>query len=218
MRPSLLSLAAVAACVLPIYAQLITTTDEYGYTVVELITLDPLGLVTTSIESTILAGALTDTATDTDTELTTALTTTARTTAPTTTTTPLTTTTMPVAIPTTTTTTPAVVVGAPTSTEAGLTTYYYTTTDAAGATEVILATFTPTFAPTTIPAAPSHTGTILDYSQWLSLIGASSSATVSGGSELSSSSGASPRWSTQRGWMGVGTVTGLLGGTWLLLV
>lgn len=64
-------------------------------------------------------------------------------------------------------------VGQPASTPltpGGPTPYTYTTTDANGNTVISTATFTPSF-PATTPYTPSGTGTVLGYSQWLSMIG-----------------------------------------------
>ena len=49
--------------------------------------------------------------------------------------------------------------------------YQYTTTDSNGQTTVIIDTFTPSFAPTGSAPLPSDSGTILNYSSWLSIIG-----------------------------------------------
>lgn len=79
--------------------------------------------------------------------------------------------------PTTTATTTAAQVqgpvGQPASTPltpGGPTPYTYTTTDANGNTVIGTATFTPSF-PATTPYTPSVTGTVLGYSQWLSMVG-----------------------------------------------
>jgi len=76
--------------------------------------------------------------------------------------------------PTTTTTTEPVdqgPVGQPAPTGAATPTIFtYTTTDANGVTTAVIDTFTPSF----IQSAQSpvlSTGTILDYSQWLSIVG-----------------------------------------------
>ena len=61
-------------------------------------------------------------------------------------------------------------VGQPGTTPTGQIVYYYTTTNAVGQTTVLQATFTPTFPATRVPSAPSS-GTILQYSQWLSMVG-----------------------------------------------
>ncbi|KAH8093712.1 hypothetical protein BXZ70DRAFT_948921 [Cristinia sonorae] len=50
------------------------------------------------------------------------------------------------------------------------TVYQYTTVDADGDTVVLHDTYTPTYAPS-VPPIATGTGTILDYSQWLSAVG-----------------------------------------------
>ncbi|CCM04680.1 uncharacterized protein FIBRA_06866 [Fibroporia radiculosa] len=199
MHITLLTIALAALCVLSAYGQTITTTNALGLTVVEEVTLDPLGLPTTEVIST-LTGAVTTTKPTTTT------------TSPTTTsTTPTTALTTPTTSPTTTTTTTPQVVEqpAPTDGPAPATVYVYTTTNAAGGTVVLQGTFTPTFAPTTLPT-PTTTGTILAYSQWLSLVGTSTVA----------ASDAIVRWKIDRSWLGmlVGTLAGFMGGAWLALV
>lgn len=77
--------------------------------------------------------------------------------------------------PTTITTTPnnQGPVGQPASTPetpGGPTPFVYTTTDANGNYITVSATFTPSF-PQTIPYTPTGSGTILQYSDWLSQIG-----------------------------------------------
>jgi hypothetical protein len=54
----------------------------------------------------------------------------------------------------------------------GPTPYIYTTTDANGSYIPVTATFTPNF-PSTTPYTPTGSGTVLGYSAWLSLVGAS---------------------------------------------
>jgi hypothetical protein len=64
-------------------------------------------------------------------------------------------------------------IGQPASTPAnagGPTPYVYTTTDANGNYIPVSATFVPTF-PSTTPYTPTGTGTILQYSAWLSMVG-----------------------------------------------
>ncbi len=55
-------------------------------------------------------------------------------------------------------------------TPGGPTPYTYTTTDANGNPVIATATFTPSF-PATTPYTPTGSGTVLGYSQWLSVIG-----------------------------------------------
>jgi hypothetical protein len=57
----------------------------------------------------------------------------------------------------------------------GPTPYTYTTTDANGNYITVVATFTPSFAKTT-PYTPTGSGTIIQYSQWLSMVGSNSGA------------------------------------------
>ena len=60
----------------------------------------------------------------------------------------------------------------PTPVEAGLPTpYQYTTTDANGNAEVIQATWTPSFVSLDAPTTTTTTGTILDFSAFMSAIG-----------------------------------------------
>jgi hypothetical protein len=54
----------------------------------------------------------------------------------------------------------------------GPTPYIYTTTDANGSYIPVTATFTPAF-PSTTPYTPTGSGTVLGYSAWLSMVGAS---------------------------------------------
>ncbi|TFK47742.1 hypothetical protein OE88DRAFT_1665354 [Heliocybe sulcata] len=78
-----------------------------------------------------------------------------------------------------TTTTAPRVVGAPGATPGtGAIPYQYTTTNAAGATIVVPDTFTPSFAIIT-SVAPTTTGTVLDYSQWQSMVGTNTVADAS---------------------------------------
>ncbi|KAH9838798.1 uncharacterized protein C8Q71DRAFT_856718 [Rhodofomes roseus] len=148
MRSALLTAAFATVFALAAHGQTITTTNALGLTVVEAVTLNPLGIPTTEVLSTLTGD--TDPATDTatDTATTTSHTATARTTAS-----------------TTTTQNPGAVEDSPTEAGASQTVYYYSTTNAAGATIVQEATFTPTFAPTTT-LTPTATGTILQYSEW----------------------------------------------------
>ncbi|KZT19225.1 hypothetical protein NEOLEDRAFT_1142324 [Neolentinus lepideus HHB14362 ss-1] len=122
----------------------------------------------------------------------TATTTTPTTTAPTTTA-PTTTTPLVQTTPTTTTTTtPPMVVGQPGATPGtGAIPYQYTTTNAAGATIVVQDTFTPSFALIT-SVAPTSTGSVLDYSQWLSSVGTNTVAahSISSASAMWGPSGA----------------------------
>lgn len=102
---------------------------------------------------------------------------------------------------------------APTATGAGTPTVYtYTTTDAAGATTAIIDTFTPTYYQSEVSPTP-WTGTILNYSSWLAMIGTNTApagaAAVSGGLPVIS-----------KGWYGfaIAALSGIMGGAWLVLV
>ncbi|EIN04937.1 hypothetical protein PUNSTDRAFT_122627 [Punctularia strigosozonata HHB-11173 SS5] len=217
-------LALFSALAVLVRGQEVTVTDALGQTVVEAITTDALGDITTQTLQTLVggvagAGALTtvtttddlgesviavistDAAGDTVTEQ-------ILTTLTTTTTTALTTTT-----PTTTTTPPQGPVGEPTPTQAGVTVYIYTTTDANGDTVVSSDTFTATFSsfPTTVS---SFTGTVLGYSDWTSMVGTNTVPAIK-----SSSASGLPSADVVRKWAVV-TLTvalSLLGGAWTVL-
>ncbi|EMD33302.1 hypothetical protein CERSUDRAFT_117925 [Gelatoporia subvermispora B] len=195
MRLSVL-ISALALGVLSVLGQTITTTDDLGETVVEVITTDPVLLIpTTEILETITGPS------------TTALSTPALST-------PAVSTPAAAAVPTT----PAAQqvqqgpVGAPPPTPAVQepTVYTYTTTDGNGDTVALTAIFTPTS-----PAALTHSttaGTILQYSQWLSLIGTN---TV----PATTNAAAPAPLSLEHRWFGMaaGTLVGVLGGAWLVL-
>lgn len=142
--------------------QLLTTVNPAGVTIVEQVTTNAFGQPLTQTLQTLGQGTST----------------TATSTSPTTT--PTTTGTTPTTTNTRTTTTPnqqGPVVGQPGTTPltpGGPTPYTYTTTDANGDFVTVLATFTPSF--TTIPVTPTGTGTVLQYSQWLSQIGTNTGA------------------------------------------
>lgn len=124
--------------------------------------------------------------------------------------------TIPAAATQTTSTTTAVdqqqgPVAQPAATEAGQTTFRYTTTDAAGDTIVVTDTFTPSLAPTagTTPL-PTFVGTILSYSQWLSAVGTNTVPVANAAVE---------RWRFPRSLLSVGSAmaAGAAGGVWLVL-
>ncbi|RDX44004.1 hypothetical protein OH76DRAFT_1409487 [Lentinus brumalis] len=174
MRPFAFVAAVLGLCALCVHAQQFTTIDELGQTVVEVTTLDDLGLPTTQ---TLLT--LTSTATPT-------------------------------------TTTPAAgqvgPVGQPATPGTGITEYTYTTTDAAGNTQAIVDTFTPSFAPTaTAGTVTAQPGTILDYSSWKAAVGSNTVAVIT--------SGAFTRWSLHPRWLAVASAlcAGFTGGAWLAL-
>lgn len=126
------------------------------------------------------------------------------------------------AVPTTTSTTAATTtttlgqgpVGQPAPTGAqSPTVYTYTTTDANGVTTAVIDTFTPTFFQSTHSPVLS-TGTILDYSSWLSMVGTNTGnaqATQATGGQLSMLPSA---W---RGVLGA-AVSCIFGAAWLVLV
>jgi len=116
---------------------------------------------------------------------------------------------------TTTTTTPLDQqqgpVAQPAATEAGQTTFRYTTTDAAGDTIVVTDTFTPSFAPTagTTPI-PTFVGTILSVNQWLSMVGTNTVPVANAAIE---------RWKFPRTLLSIGSamLAGAVGGVWIVL-
>jgi len=82
------------------------------------------------------------------------------------------------------------------------TVYRYTTTDGNGDTTVVTDTFTPTFpASSGTPPPPSSTGTILNYSSWLSIIGTNT---------VPPSNAAISRWQLPQA--GLGVIATLLSG------
>ncbi|KAI9450142.1 hypothetical protein BJY52DRAFT_1192046 [Lactarius psammicola] len=151
--------------------QLITTTNQAGETIVEQITTNAFGQPLTQILQTLGPGTLLPT------------TSTSLVTSPTpTTTSPTTTTTQDAQGP----------VGQPGSTPetpGGPTPFVYTTTDANGNYVAVSATFTPSF-PQTIPYKPTGSGTILQYSDWLSQIGNNTGAL----NQPVASQAANPAW------------------------
>jgi len=154
-------------------SQTITTTDQFGESIVEVISTNPLaGALTTATIQTIAAQSTTSTSTTPDVQQ------------------------GPVGLP------------APTI-PGQQTVYRYTTIDAAGDTTVITATFTPSFPPTQTPT-PSTTGSILDYSSWLSLVGTNT---------VPVANAAVHRWrmSSASCGIGAGLAAGFLGGFWLVL-
>lgn len=104
-------------------------------------------------------------------------------------------------------------IGQPQSTLPGQseTPFTYTTTNAEGLTVAVVATFTPSF-PATVPRTGLATGTILSYSQWLSMVGTNTVA-------ADSSSAGAKRWSVSGKWVGIiaGLVVGAAGGAGLVL-
>ncbi|KAI0297304.1 hypothetical protein B0F90DRAFT_1740911 [Multifurca ochricompacta] len=147
--------------------QLITTTDQAGNTIIEQITTNAFGQPLTQILQTLPPGTSSSSPS------------TSVTTSPTTTTSPATTTAATTTATTIATTTqgqqgPVGQPGSTPVTPGGPTPFVYTTTDAGGNYITVSATFTPTF-PSTVPYTPKNSGTILQYSDWLSQIGNSTS-------------------------------------------
>jgi len=92
----------------------------------------------------------------------------------------------------------------------GDTPYTYTTTNAQGLTTAVAAIFTPSFS--TAPyTSPTSSGTVMDYSAWLSLIGTNTVAATSAAGE---------RWHFDNRLWGVAAAlsAGVLGGAWVTLV
>ncbi|KAI1786760.1 hypothetical protein LXA43DRAFT_1032386 [Ganoderma leucocontextum] len=116
------------------------------------------------------------------------------------------------AIATTQTTTPQQgnqgPVGQPQTAAGGPTIYTYTTTDANGQTEAVVATFTASFGPTTGGSITASPGTILNYSTWRSSVGSNTVAVINAGIA---------RWSVQSRWVSIGLAlcAGMTGGAWL---
>jgi len=172
-------------------AQTLTVTNNLGATVVEFITENGAGIATTQILQTIVGAASTSST-------------------PLTASNPL----LQTAVPTTTSTTPIQIgpVGQPASQPAagGPTPYTYTTTDANGKTVALVGTFTPT-GPATVLPIPTTTGTVLNYSQWQSMVGTNTIP-----------ANAASRISTPitTGWyyFVATTFTGLVGGAWLVIL
>lgn len=192
MKAVLLQAAFLAFHALCTSGQIITATNALGYTVVEDVTLNPLGLPTTEVLSTILTPPTSKSTPST-------------TSAPSTSTTP---------------TTQAAATQAQAQPQgpveqspdvpgvAGPTSYIYSTTNAAGATITVAAIFTPTFAPTTV-VVPTASGTILQYSDWLTQVGTHTVPVNAAGARLA----------VDRTWYAVagGTLLGVVGGALIVL-
>ncbi|KAG2364547.1 hypothetical protein BDR07DRAFT_1354819 [Suillus spraguei] len=181
-------LAAIALCVSWAHAQTVTTTNIAGATVVEDVTVNLNGIATTQILETITTSILSTTTTTTPGGTQTVATTTSTTQNQ-----------GPVEQPGST----ALVPGGPTP-------YTYTTTNAAGSTIAVVATFTPT-GPATVLPTPMTTGTILNYSSYIASVGTSAAAT----------SGATRRsFSLSGGWYGLvaSTMLGIGGGVWFIML
>lgn len=91
------------------------------------------------------------------------------------------------------------------------TVYTYTTTNAAGAATAIVDTFTPTYYQSAVSPSP-WTGTIINYSSWLGIIGTNTAP-----ADQVASGARSP---ISRGWYGlaIAALSGMMGGAWLVLV
>lgn len=93
------------------------------------------------------------------------------------------------------------------------TVYTYTTTDANGVTTGIVDTFTPTYYQSQQSPTPT-TGTILNYSSWLSMVGTNTAASSS-----QQASGATIKYMSG-GSYGVllAVLSSIVGGTWMVLL
>ncbi|KAG1804879.1 uncharacterized protein HD556DRAFT_1326876 [Suillus plorans] len=183
-------LAVIALLASWAHAQTLTVTNIGGATVVEVVTTNPVnGLATTQTVQTVTTNSLT-------------------------TNTLSTTTTGPLQTIATTSTTqnqgPVEQPGTTVLTPGGPTPYTYTTTNAAGSTVAVLATFTPS-GPATVLPTPSTTGTILNYSSYVASVGTGAAAT----------SGATRRaFSLSSGWYGLvaSTMLGIGGGAYFVML
>ncbi|KDR79052.1 hypothetical protein GALMADRAFT_244802 [Galerina marginata CBS 339.88] len=147
---------AVAALLLLVHAQTITTTNADGQTVVQVVT-TILGVATTQVIQTLSPASLPASSASSPSAAS------AAPAAPTTAAPQL----GPVGQPASTTGTPG-----------GPTPYTYTTV-VGGVTTSVVDTFTPT-SPATLPVSIGSSGTILDYSSWLSVYGPPKSSTSAG--------------------------------------
>ncbi|TFK40101.1 hypothetical protein BDQ12DRAFT_680351 [Crucibulum laeve] len=155
--------------------QTFTVTDPAGQTIVQVISQNAAGVLTTATILTLTAG-VTDTAVEAESSSVTTATTSSTTTSTTSTATTPTGQQGPVGQP-----------GPTTGTPGGPTPYTYTTV-VDGVTTAIADTFTPTDIKTT-PVTPTASGTILDYSSWLSVYGppATVAAAKNGGQKIGGS-------------------------------
>ncbi|KAL5525523.1 hypothetical protein ACEPAG_6859 [Sanghuangporus baumii] len=186
--PISLLLVCISTALVRVGAQRQTLVDAAGETVVVEVTLNPLGLATTQTLQTLDAE---DETTSTSTSST----------STSTTTTPLNQ--GPVGQP-------------PATTLAGVTTYEYTTTDAAGNTQVLQDTYTPTSHITTASAL-TFAGSIIDYSSWAGLVGTNTVAT--GLNAVSSAHQPLRLLQQKQFWAGaIAVAAGTLGGAWLVLL
>ncbi|KAL5486279.1 hypothetical protein ACEPAI_7325 [Sanghuangporus weigelae] len=186
-----LLLVCLSAALVRVGAQTQTLVDAFGETVIVAVTLNPLGIATTQTLQTLDAEDETETDTSTSTTSTSTSTTTTQLNQG------------PVGQP-------------PATTQAGVTAYEYTTTDAAGNTQVLQDVYTPTSHVTTASAL-TFAGTIVDYSSWVGLVGTN---TVATGLDAVSSAHQPLRLLQQKQfWAGAMAVAaGTLGGAWLVLL
>ncbi|KAG1852928.1 hypothetical protein C8R48DRAFT_723775 [Suillus tomentosus] len=184
-------LAVIALWASWAHAQTLTVTNIGGATVVEVVTTNPVnGLATTQTLQTLTSNSLTTNTLSTPT------------------------TTGPLQTIATTSTTqnqgPVEQPGSTVLTPGGPTPYTYTTTNAAGSTVAVLATFTPT-GPATVLPTPTTTGTVLNYSSYVASVGTGAAAT----------SGATRRaFSLSSGWYGLvaSTMLGIGGGAYFIML
>ncbi|EJD07092.1 uncharacterized protein FOMMEDRAFT_165709 [Fomitiporia mediterranea MF3/22] len=104
-------------------------------------------------------------------------------------------------------------VGQPAATTALVTTYVYTTTDALGDPTVILDTFTPTSVTGTVTPSQTFTGTILNYSSWLNIVGTN---TVAADTASSATRLLPLLRNSYACAAGAALLSGTLGGAWLV--
>ena len=99
-----------------------------------------------------------------------------------------------------------------TATGTGLTTFEYTTTDAAGNTEVLEGTFTPTFDTVIVTPSLTFSATVLDYSQWLSIVGTNTVAAANIASSAERLHIPLALWN-----MCIALIVGAAGGAWFVV-
>ncbi|KAI6107912.1 hypothetical protein F5141DRAFT_1119338 [Pisolithus sp. B1] len=163
-------------------AQIVTVPNAAGATVVEVLTTNSRGVAATSILSTLAASATNSLATQLTQTTATAL---------------------------TSATQAAGGGGVVAATPGGPTPYTYTTTNALGETVAMEGIFTPT-GPATVLPTPTTTGTILNYSSWLALVGTNTVA-ANAASRISQS--------IATGWycFVVMVIAGLASGAWIVI-
>ncbi|KAI6125128.1 hypothetical protein EDD16DRAFT_1560211 [Pisolithus croceorrhizus] len=169
-------------------AQIVTVPNAAGATVVEVLTTNSRGVAATSILSTLAASVTNSLATQ------------------------LTQTTVALSTSATQAAGGGGVVEQPASvavSPGGPTPYTYTTTNALGETVAMEGIFTPT-GPATVLPTPTTTGTILNYSSWLALVGTNTVA-ANAASRISQS--------IATGWycFAVMAIVGLASGAWIVI-